>query len=159
MPGITAIHHSLCDVDAGAGDVRALVHISHVMDWAAVNTHPYRQARLRAQCMTDLERAFNWILDRASEYQRHAVARRKEDELTRGFRCARRFGAAHELIQLLQRFGLFVDEQLHNAAVSAYLSSQGFPVAQGQPLKLTATYDNTLPHTRVMGISLVYVAP
>jgi plastocyanin len=44
-------------------------------------------------------------------------------------------------------------------AVSAYLSSQGFPVAAGQPIKLTATYDNTLAHTRVMGISLVYVAP
>src|SRR3954468_3375014 len=44
-------------------------------------------------------------------------------------------------------------------AVSAYLSGQGFPVAQGQPIKLTATYDNSLPHTRVMGISLVYVAP
>jgi plastocyanin len=44
-------------------------------------------------------------------------------------------------------------------AVSAYLSSQGFPLAQGQPIKLTATYDNSLPHTRVMGISIVYVAP
>ena len=44
-------------------------------------------------------------------------------------------------------------------AVSGYLTSQGFPVAQGQPIKLTATYDNSLPHTRVMGISLIYVAP
>ncbi len=44
-------------------------------------------------------------------------------------------------------------------AVSAYLSAQGFPLAQGQPIKLTATYDNSLPHTRVMGISIVYVAP
>jgi plastocyanin len=44
-------------------------------------------------------------------------------------------------------------------AVSAYLSSQGFPVAQGQPIKLTATYDDTLSHTRVMGISIMYVAP
>jgi plastocyanin len=44
-------------------------------------------------------------------------------------------------------------------AVSAYKTAQGFPVAQGQPIKLTATYDNTLVHTRVMGISLVYVAP
>src|SRR3954453_7428411 len=43
-------------------------------------------------------------------------------------------------------------------AVSGYMTSQGFPVAQGQPIKLTANYDNSLPHTRVMGISLVYVA-
>jgi plastocyanin len=39
------------------------------------------------------------------------------------------------------------------------LSAQGFPVAAGQRLRLTANYDNELPHTRVMGISMVYVAP
>jgi plastocyanin len=44
-------------------------------------------------------------------------------------------------------------------AVSGYLSAQGWPVAKGDPIKLTAEYDNTLPHTRVMGISLIYVAP
>jgi plastocyanin len=44
-------------------------------------------------------------------------------------------------------------------AVSAYFSSQGWPVAQGEPIRLTANYDNELPHTRVMGISLIYVAP
>jgi plastocyanin len=44
-------------------------------------------------------------------------------------------------------------------AVSGFLTGQGFPVAQGQPVKLTATYDNTRPHTRVMGISMIYVAP
>jgi plastocyanin len=44
-------------------------------------------------------------------------------------------------------------------AVSGYLSSQGYPVARGEPIKLTATYDNTLAHTRVMGISVIYVAP
>jgi plastocyanin len=44
-------------------------------------------------------------------------------------------------------------------AVSGYLSSQGFPVAKGQPIRLTANYEDSLPHTRVMGISIVYVAP
>jgi plastocyanin len=44
-------------------------------------------------------------------------------------------------------------------AVSAYFSSQGFPVAKGETIRLTSNYDNELPHTRVMGISLVYVAP
>jgi hypothetical protein len=44
-------------------------------------------------------------------------------------------------------------------AVSAYFSSQGWPVAAGEPIRLTANYDNELPHTRVMGISLIYVAP
>ena len=44
-------------------------------------------------------------------------------------------------------------------AMSGFLTSQGFPVARGQRLKLTSNYDNELPHTRVMGISMVYVAP
>jgi plastocyanin len=44
-------------------------------------------------------------------------------------------------------------------AMSGTLSSQGFPVAAGQRLRLTATYDNQYPHTRVMGIAGVYVVP
>jgi plastocyanin len=43
--------------------------------------------------------------------------------------------------------------------MSGTLSSQGFPVAQGQRIRLTSRYDNTRPHTRVMGISMIYVAP
>src|SRR4051812_32152896 len=44
-------------------------------------------------------------------------------------------------------------------AMKGTLSAQGFPVAAGQRLRLTANYDNQFPHTRVMGISMVYVAP
>ena len=44
-------------------------------------------------------------------------------------------------------------------AMSGTLSAQGFPVAQGQRIRLTATYDNERPHTRVMGIAGIYVAP
>jgi plastocyanin len=32
-------------------------------------------------------------------------------------------------------------------------------VAAGHKLRLTATYDNSLPHARVMGIELIYIAP
>ena len=42
VTGITAIHHSLRDVNAGAGDVLALVHVGDVMDRAAVNSHAHR---------------------------------------------------------------------------------------------------------------------
>jgi plastocyanin len=43
-------------------------------------------------------------------------------------------------------------------SMSGTLSAQGFPVAAGQRLRLTANYDDELPHTRVMGIAGVYVA-
>ena len=38
-------------------------------------------------------------------------------------------------------------------------SREGFPVAAGQKLELTADYDAQLPHTRVMGIMGMYIAP
>jgi plastocyanin len=43
--------------------------------------------------------------------------------------------------------------------MSRFTSERGIPVAKGETLTLTARYDNALPHTRVMGIMLIYVAP
>jgi plastocyanin len=44
-------------------------------------------------------------------------------------------------------------------SMSGFLSQQGYPISRGQRIRLTAGYDNRLPHTRVMGISLFYLAP
>jgi hypothetical protein len=44
-------------------------------------------------------------------------------------------------------------------SMSGMLSTEGFPVRQGDRIRLTSRYDNTRPHTRVMGISVVYLAP
>ena len=38
-------------------------------------------------------------------------------------------------------------------------TADGIPVAAGDRLRLTATYENSQPHTRVMGIMIVYLAP
>jgi plastocyanin len=43
--------------------------------------------------------------------------------------------------------------------MSAFTTAQGIPVAKGQQLELSSIYDNQLPHTRVMGISVMYLAP
>src|SRR3954447_9865443 len=43
--------------------------------------------------------------------------------------------------------------------MSRVTSEQGFPVHAGEPLKLTANYDDALPHTRVMGIMGLYITP
>ena len=43
--------------------------------------------------------------------------------------------------------------------MSTITSEQGFPVQAGEPLKLTANYDDQLPHTRVMGIMGLYITP
>jgi plastocyanin len=42
-------------------------------------------------------------------------------------------------------------------AMSGFLSQTGIPVAKGEAIRLNSIYDNSLPHTRVMGISIVYV--
>jgi plastocyanin len=44
-------------------------------------------------------------------------------------------------------------------AMSRYTTRQGFPVAAGEPVRLSSVYDAQVPHTRVMGIALVYFAP
>lgn len=43
--------------------------------------------------------------------------------------------------------------------MSGFVSQQGLPLVRGQRLKLTASYENRYPHTRVMGIMGVYFAP
>jgi len=43
--------------------------------------------------------------------------------------------------------------------MSAFRSTVGIPVAKGQKLRLAAVYDNEAPHTRVMGIMLLFLAP
>lgn len=43
--------------------------------------------------------------------------------------------------------------------VTSMQTPTGIPVTAGSKLSLTSTYDGALPHTRVMGISVVYVAP
>jgi plastocyanin len=44
-------------------------------------------------------------------------------------------------------------------AMSSFKSARGLPVSAGRPLVLESIYDGTLPHTRVMGIYMLYMAP
>jgi hypothetical protein len=43
--------------------------------------------------------------------------------------------------------------------MSTFSTANGIPVAAGDRLRLTATYDNSLPHARAMGVMIVYLAP
>jgi plastocyanin len=42
--------------------------------------------------------------------------------------------------------------------MTAFRSEEGIPVTAGQTIRLNALYDNSKPHTRVMGIEQIYVA-
>lgn len=43
--------------------------------------------------------------------------------------------------------------------MSAFGSTSGLPVQAGETIRLNSVYDNTRPHTRVMGIMVVYLVP
>jgi plastocyanin len=43
--------------------------------------------------------------------------------------------------------------------MSAFGSTTGLPVRAGETIRLNSIYDNSLPHVRVMGIMVVYLAP
>jgi hypothetical protein len=43
--------------------------------------------------------------------------------------------------------------------MSAFRSTAGIPVAKGDRLQIAAVYDNSAPHTRAMGIMLLFLAP
>jgi plastocyanin len=43
--------------------------------------------------------------------------------------------------------------------MSTFSTTKGIPVRAGDRLRLTATYENSLPHTRVMGIVVAFLAP
>jgi plastocyanin len=43
--------------------------------------------------------------------------------------------------------------------MSAFETQQGFPIRAGQPLRLHSVYDDSRPHTRVMGIMILFIAP
>jgi plastocyanin len=44
-------------------------------------------------------------------------------------------------------------------AMTTFVDPVGRPVRAGDDLRITAVYDNSRPHVRVMGIALVYLAP
>jgi plastocyanin len=43
--------------------------------------------------------------------------------------------------------------------MTTFSTTDGIPVAAGDRLRLTAVYEDNLPHTRVMGIMILYLAP
>ncbi len=43
--------------------------------------------------------------------------------------------------------------------MTAFETEQGFPIRAGEPLRMSSVYDDARPHTRVMGIMIIYIAP
>ena len=76
MPGITAIHHPLGDVDSGTGYIQTLIDIDGPVDWPAMNTHTEANVGVAFDRSANLHRAFDGCFRVIEEDQRHAIARR-----------------------------------------------------------------------------------
>src|SRR4030095_10289313 len=78
---VPAIHHPTRDVDSYSGNVFARVSILDVLDWPAVDSHPYRQARVRTQSPSGFQSALGRPLHRTGEDQGHTVAGRQDHQM------------------------------------------------------------------------------
>ena len=79
MPGIGAIHHSLGQINAGSGDIRSLINISHLVDRTTMNAHPQLNAWMPFQRLTNFECALNGTFRAVKKNQCHPVAHRQSN--------------------------------------------------------------------------------
>jgi hypothetical protein len=100
----------LRDVDAGAGDVRAIVYIHDPADRSAMNAHAHLQFRMAAQRLADFQRALHRCVWRRRKNESHAVAGWNADKFAGGFRAPERLGVSDNLIKVLEQLMLLVDQ-------------------------------------------------
>ena len=76
VTGITTIHHSLRQVDPGAGNVLPLVYVSHFADRTAVNPHSQGDPRMFFQGSRNFQSALRRRFGICPENKRHPIASR-----------------------------------------------------------------------------------
>ena len=111
VSGVTAVQHSLRNIDSRTRYIRFLVNIDDSVDRTTVNSHSQLDARMILQFFADLKRTLSRFFRTVEENQCHTIAGRHSDEFTSCFRSAKTFSYSHDLVQLLQQFNLLVDEQ------------------------------------------------
>src|SRR5215831_9197138 len=102
VSSITAIKHSLRDVDSRSYKVRFVVNIGNAIDRTTVNPHPQPNVRVILQGSADLQSATYRFLRTVRKKQGHPVSRRHSIELAVCFCSPKTFGASDDLIELLQ---------------------------------------------------------
>jgi hypothetical protein len=101
----------LRDIYSSPSKVCLVVNIGDPIDRAAMNTHPQLDVRMISQSSANLERTPHWLFRAMEEQQRHPVSGWHSGEFAACFRRSKTFGVSHDLIQFLEKFNLFVDQQ------------------------------------------------
>ena len=115
MSRIAAIHHSLCHVDSGSGDIRSLIHIGNAADRTAVHAHPKLYPRVFLESATNFDRALRGRFRTGVKYQRHPVTRRDFKQTVRGFGSLKLLGRANKLVSFVNRRVLVVNRKFRVA--------------------------------------------
>lgn len=101
VTGVAAIHDTLHDIDSGACDIGAIVHVGYLVDRTTVNAHSKVDVRTALQCSTNLQCALDGVFRAIEEKQRHPISGWQSNKLTSGFGSAKSVRATHNLIQLV----------------------------------------------------------
>src|SRR5438874_13782830 len=95
VSGITAIKHSLRDIDSRSCKVRFIINVDDSIDRATVNPHSQPNTRMILQRSANLELASHSLLRIAGKKECHPVSRRHSIELAACFGLSISFDAAH----------------------------------------------------------------
>src|SRR5712691_8126597 len=98
VPGVAAVHHALCGIKAGTGEVGMTVHIYHSAYRTAVNSHSKMYHWVFFEGAADFERAFHWLFGALVKNQSHAVASGNFNQAARSFSLMKLLGRANYLI-------------------------------------------------------------
>src|SRR6266436_334628 len=101
MSAVPAIHHALANVDSVPGNIHLVIEINHLIDRAAVNSHPQLDVSLTTQCLTDFERATHRLFRAAEKKQHHAVPSWQTNQFPTGFRFPETSCSANNSIEFL----------------------------------------------------------
>src|SRR6266496_5469455 len=98
VSGITAIKHSLRDIDSRSCKARFIINVGGSIDGATVNAHAQPNMGMTLQDSADLQSAAHRFLQIAKKKQRHPVSRRHSIEFAGRFGRSKTFGTAYDLI-------------------------------------------------------------
>src|SRR6266550_4668884 len=112
VTGVTAIHHSLRDVDSGPGNVGTTTYVHHTAHRSTMDSHSQLELGVFPRCATDLQGAVYRGFWSVVEHQRHSISSRHGNEPAICFGRAKMFGFAHNPIKEFEQSSLFVSYEL-----------------------------------------------
>ena len=98
MAGLTAIHHPLCEVNAGASNIDLVVDIHHPADGPTMNSHANGEPGMLLERARDCQGALHRRLHAGGKDEGHSVAGWQAGQLAAGFGSTKLSGVANESI-------------------------------------------------------------